>query len=81
VGDADLAAFWVSKAASSERALKLWSETSAVLSPLPGIRQGVFPWDRVSSNARFTSAVGKLELAVVAARGEVARTMERFERR
>jgi eukaryotic-like serine/threonine-protein kinase len=81
VGDADLAAFWVSKAASSERALKLWSETSAVLGPLPGIRQNVFPWDRVSSDARFKAAVGTLESALVTARGEVARTMERFERR
>jgi TolB-like protein/Tfp pilus assembly protein PilF len=81
VGDGDLAASWVSRAASSDRALKLWGETSAVLSPLPAIRQQVFPWDRVSSNAKFTAAVGALESALVAARGEVAKTMERFERR
>ncbi len=81
VGDADLSATWVARAATTERALKLWGQTSAVLSPLPAIRQNVFPWDRVTSSPRFSAAVAGLESALVAARGEAAKTMERFEHR
>jgi hypothetical protein len=81
IGDADGATSWVTKAAADQRSLMLWSQTSAVLSPLPAIRQNVFPWSNVTAHAGFSSAVARLEAALVAARAEVAKTLERFERR
>ena len=81
IGDADGATSWVTKAAADQRSLMLWSQTSAVLSPLPAIRQNVFPWNNVTAHAGFSFCVARLEVGTVAARAEVAKTLERFERR
>ena len=79
--DADGAAFWITRAAADPRALRMWNATSAVLSPMPAIRQAQFPWNGVASNTRFAYAVASMESALVRARGEAAKAFEGLETR
>jgi TolB-like protein len=77
--DADEAAFWVQRAATDPRALRMWGATSAVLSPLPAIRQHLFPWSNLVTSTRFGHAVASLESAVVRARVDAAKTFNGLE--
>ena len=79
--DAEGAASWVGRAAGDPRALLMWNATSAVLSPMPAIRQAQFPWSGVVANTRFAYAVASMESALVRARGEAARTLAGLESR
>jgi hypothetical protein len=54
----------------------MWGATSAVLSPLPAIRQQLFPWSNVATNTRFSSAVARLESALVRVRADAAKVFE-----
>lgn len=76
VGEARQTAFWINRAASDERALRLWLATSAVLSPVTGIRQKTFPWNNVVKAAEVGRAVSSLESALVRVRTRAARILE-----
>lgn len=75
VGDTKTAASWIGRAAADDRALRLWLETSAVLSPTSGIRQKVFPWSNVLGSSQVGRAVADLESAIARARGEAAKIL------
>ncbi|MDO8835657.1 MAG: protein kinase [Vicinamibacterales bacterium] len=79
--DAGEAAYWVGRAAGDARTLRMWHATSAVLSPLPSIRQRLFPWDGVAGDPRFGRAVTNMEAALSRVRGEAAKALEGIDRR
>jgi serine/threonine-protein kinase len=79
--DAGEAAHWVGRAAGDARTLRMWNATSAVLSPMPSIRQKLFPWDVVAADARFVRAVADMEAALVRVRGEAAKALDGLDRR
>jgi hypothetical protein len=64
VGDANGAAAWLERAAADPRALRMFSATSAALSPMPFVRQGLFPWDLVAGQTPVKTALGRIDLAL-----------------
>jgi tetratricopeptide (TPR) repeat protein len=72
VGDAQQTAFWINRAATDARALRLWLATSAVISPVTGIRQKTFPWNNVLNAVQVGDAAASLESALVRVRAEAA---------
>ncbi len=79
--DAREAAYWLSLAAGDARTLRMWNAASAVLSPLPSIRQHLFPWDAVTGDPRVGGAVTSMESALGRARGEAAKALDGIDRR
>ncbi len=59
----------------------MWNAASAVLSPLPSIRQHLFPWDAVTGDPRVGGAVTSMESALGRARGEAAKALDGIDRR
>jgi TolB-like protein len=81
VGDAGQTAFWLNRAATDERGVRLWLATGAVLSPMSGIRQKTFPWNNVLSATQVGSAVANLESALVRVRADAAKILDGLETR
>jgi TolB-like protein/tetratricopeptide (TPR) repeat protein len=81
IGDAQQTAVWINRAATDERALRLWLATGAVLSPTSGIRQKTFPWNNVLKAAQVAHAVAGLESALVRVRADAAKILEGLDLR
>jgi len=79
VGDERQTAFWINRAATDERALRLWLATGAVLSPMSGIRQKIFPWNNVLNATQVGHAVASLESALVRVRADAAKILAGLE--
>jgi TolB-like protein len=76
VNDAPRAASILTRVASSDRELRVWSAVNAVLSGQAGLRQHVFPWGNVTEAPAMTDAIARLNAALIRARADAAKVLQ-----